>query len=364
MRRPDAAIKRLRRLWRGSTFPVHIAGKGLRAEADLTMHRLFGAALLASALSCSPAALAQEAMVGIDAGPNSFLYGSLMRPDVAAPAPYVLIVPGSGPTDRNGNSTSAELKPNTYMLLAEALAAHGIGSLRTDKRGVGGSAAAMGPESDLRLDTYVDDTIQWVKFLQAQPQVKCVVILGHSEGALIAALAAQKVKTCGVIEVAGAGRPAGDLIAGQLKTAKDAGKLSDETYDLAMHILGEIRAGRPVADVPLSLASLFRPSVQPYLMSWLNIDPVEAEKGLNPLMVMQGDHDIQVGVEDARSLANVSRAIRLVVLPGVNHVLKIAPAEREANLATYADPKLALAPDVVPAIVNFIEHPPQVLLKR
>lgn len=330
------------------------------------MHRPIGITLLAAVIGCCSTAFAQEATVGVEAGPDSFLYGSLLRPDAAAPtpAPYVLIVPGSGPTDRNGNSTAADVNPNSYKLLAEGLAARGVGSLRTDKRGVGGSATAMGPESDLRLSTYVDDTITWVKFLQAQPQVKCVVILGHSEGALIAALAAQKVKTCGVIEVAGAGRPAAELIAGQLKTAKDAGKLSDGTYDQAVHILDELKAGRPVADVPLALSSLFRPSVQPYLMSWLNIDPIDAEKGLSPLMVLQGDHDLQVGLEDARRLANVSRAIRLVVLPGVNHVLKIAPAERAANLATYADPQLALAPDVIPAIVNFIEHPPQFVLKR
>jgi len=80
-------------------------------------------------------------------------------------------------------------------------------------------------------------------------------------------------------------------------------------------------------------------------------------------MVLQGDNDLQVPPEDGRRLANVSRAIRLVVLPGVNHVLKIAPADREANLATYKNPELALAPDVVPSIVNFIEHPPQIILK-
>jgi pimeloyl-ACP methyl ester carboxylesterase len=253
---------------------------------------------------------------------------------------------------------------NTYKLLAEALAARGIGSLRIDMRGVGGSFDALGSEANLKLDTFVDDTVDWAKFLQLQPRVKCVVILGHAEGALIAAMAAQKVKTCGVIEVASSSRPAGDLIADQLKTAKDAGKISDVMYDQATHILAELRAGRPVSEVPLPLSSLFRPGLQPYLMSWLNQDPVAAEAGLYPLMVLQGANDLEVAPEDARRLANVSRAIRLVVLPGVNHVLKVAPAERTANLATYGDPELALAPDVAPAIVNFIEHPPQIVLKR
>lgn len=328
------------------------------------MHSRIAAAVFAGALGCCSAALAQEAMVGVDAGQDGFLYGSLLKPEGGDTVPFVLIVPAASPTDRNGNAAAKGATPNTYKLLAEALAARGVGSLRIDMRGVGGSADALGSEADLRLDTFVDDTVNWAKFLQLQPRVKCVAILGHAEGALIAALAGQKFKTCGVIEVAGSSRAAGDLIADQLKSAKDEGKLSDVTYDQAAHILAELRAGRPVADVPLTLASLFRPSLQPYLMSWLNRDPIAAEQGLNPLMVLQGQNDLEVAPEDGRRLANVSRAIRLVVLPGVNHVLKVAPAEREANLATYKNPELALAPDVAPAIVSFIEHPPQIVLKR
>lgn len=327
------------------------------------MHRPIGAAVLACALIAAPFVKAQEAMVGVDAGADSFLYGSLLKPAGNDPAPFVLIVPAASPTDRNGNAITPGATPNTYKLLADGLAARGIGSLRYDPRGVGGSAAAIRAEAELRLDTFVGDAVTWAKFLQLQPRVKCVVILGHAEGALIAALAALQVKTCGVIELAAVSRPAGDLIADQLKAAKDDGKMTDGLYDQAMHILGELRAGRTVSDVPLALASLFRPSLQPYLMSWLNQDPVAAEKGLLPLMVLQGDNDLQVPPEDGRRLANVSRAIRLVVLPGVNHVLKVAPTEREANLATYKNPELALAPDVVPQIVNFIEHPPQIILK-
>jgi pimeloyl-ACP methyl ester carboxylesterase len=327
------------------------------------MKILFAAVGLVGVLLSPRAVFAQEATVGIDAGQGAFLYGSLLKPQQTDPVPYVLIVPAASPTDRNGNSALGKT-PNTYKLLAEALAARGMGSLRFDARGVGGSADAMGAETDLRLSTFVDDAINWAKFLQVQPQVKCVVILGHGEGGLIAALAAQKVKTCGVIEVAAVSRPAGDLIADQLKAAKDSGKLSEETYNQAVHILAELRANRPVSDVPLALSSLFRPSLQPYLMSWLNQDPIAAEQGLSPLMVLQGQNDLEVAPEDARRLANVSRAIRLVVLPGVNHVLKVAPAERAANLATYGEPELALSPDVAPAIVNFIEHPPQIVLKR
>ena len=341
------------------------------------MHRLTRAALFA-ALSLAPLALGrsasaepQDAMVGVDAGEDNFLYGSMLKPDGDQPAPFVLIVPASGTVDRNGNAVGDGPKSDTYELLAQALAAKGIGSLRTDRRGIAGSAQAVTDESKLTIDTYVEDTVAWAKFLALQPRVKCVLLFGHSEGALIAQLAAQKVKTCGVIEAAGAGRPAGDLLASQLKAAKDGGQLSDETYERAINILSELRAGRTVSDVPLSLASLFRPSLQPYLISWLAKDPVAAQQGLYPVLVMQGDKDGQVTSEDARLLANVSRAIRLVILPGADHALMVAPAGDvnvkvdSKDAATALTAKGSLSPQAVTAIADFIAKPPaQVQIRR
>ncbi|HUO22516.1 MAG TPA: alpha/beta fold hydrolase [Caulobacteraceae bacterium] len=322
------------------------------------MQRLIGAALAFGACACAlawaPQARAQDAMVGIDAGDDAFLYGSLLRPAATDPAPYVLIVPASGTVDRNGDSAGAGPKPDTYELLARGLAAKGIGSLRTDRRGIAGSAAAVSDESKITLDTYIDDTVAWAKFLSLQPQVKCVLLLGHSEGALVAALAAQKVKTCGVIEIAGAGRPAGEVLEAQLKAAKDKGNLSDETYAAALKILTELRAGRTVSDVPLALASLFRPALQPYLISWLGRDPVAAQANLYPVLIIQGDHDAQVSVDDARRLANVSRAIRLVVLPNVDHALKTTGSQASAGV----DGAAPLAPGVIEAIADFIAKPP------
>jgi pimeloyl-ACP methyl ester carboxylesterase len=330
------------------------------------MQKLIGTALAlgalgSAALAYAPQARAQEAMVGVDGGDDTFLYGSLLRPAASDPAPFVLIVPASGTVDRNGDAAGSGPKPGTYRLLAQALADKGIGSLRTDRRGIAGSASAVHDESKVTLDTYIDDTVAWAKFLALQPQVKCVLLLGHSEGALVAALAAQKVKTCGVVEIAGAGRPAGDVLAAQLKTAKDSGSLSDQTYDTALKILAELRAGRTVKDVPLSLASLFRPSLQPYLISWLGRDPVAAQLNLYPVLIIQGDHDSQVSVDDARRLANVSRAIRLVVLPNVDHALKTVSASTPASTTpgpAASDTDAPLAPGVARAIADFIAKPP------
>jgi alpha-beta hydrolase superfamily lysophospholipase len=308
---------------------------------------LAGAAMLLTTTSAALAATDQE--VTIDGG-RAVLHGSLLSPPGAHGA-AVLIIAGSGPTDRDGNSPVPSVKPNMYKLLAEGLAGEGIASLRFDKRGIAASAGAAPPESELRLSTYVDDAVAWTDFLRRQPGVTCVVLLGHSEGALIAPLVAQKTPVCGVISVSGMGRTMDVVLADQLNAA-----LPDAMKPDAFKVLAELKAGRTVADPPSALAALFRPSVQPYLISELNIDPVaELAKVKAPVLILQGETDIQVSVADAEALKATRPDAKLVLLAGVNHVLKLAPLDRAANIATYADPTLPLAPGVLAPIVTFVK---------
>lgn len=305
-------------------------------------------ATLAAALVLSGAALADAREATIAGGA---LHATLQMPAIAKDGPAVLLIAGSGPTDRDGNSAVPSVKPATAKWIAESLAEHGIASLRFDKRGVAASKAAMTSEADLRFSTYVDDAVAWAEYLKSQPHVTCVVILGHSEGALIAALAAQKTKTCGVISVAGAGFPAGQVL---LKQLSDRG-LPPATLDQARTMIDKLNKGEMLGEVGPGWAALFRPSVQPYLISWFPIDPATALGAVKaPVLILQGTTDIQVSVEDAKRLASSTPKAKLLLLKGVNHVLKTAPPENAANLATYADPALPLAPAVMPAILDFV----------
>jgi alpha-beta hydrolase superfamily lysophospholipase len=308
---------------------------------------LAGAAMILTTTSAAVAGVDQE--VTIDGG-RAPLHGSLLSPPGAHGA-AVLIIAGSGATDRDGNSPVPNVKPNMYKLLAEGLAVEGIASLRFDKRAIGASAAASPPENELRLSTYVDDAVAWTEFLRRQPGVTCVVLIGHSEGALIAPLVAQKTPVCGLVSLSGAGRTLDLVLTDQLNAA-----LPDAMKPDAMKVLAELKAGRTVPDPPPALAALFRPSVQPYLISELNIDPVaELAKVRAPVLIIQGETDLQVSVADAQALKAGRPDARLVLLPGVNHVLKLAPLDRAANIATYADPALPLAPGVLPPIVAFVK---------
>ncbi len=288
-----------------------------------------------------------ETEVTIDGG-KAPLHGSLLRPEGAVRPVGVLLIAGSGPTDRNGSSSVPGVKPDTYRLLARALADDGVVSLRYDKRGIGASAPGMMAEQDMRFGMLVDDAVHWAERLASEPGVRCVVLLGHSEGALVAAMAAQKTPVCGVISVSGAGRPIDQILIEQLTP-----QLTPEQLEQVKAVLAKLKAGEAVPDAPIP--ALFRPSVQPYMMSWLALDPaVELGKVNAPVLILQGATDIQVGVADAQRLASGQPKARLVLLPGVNHVLKAAPADRAANVATYADPNLPLGPGVAEAVTGFV----------
>ena len=279
------------------------------------------------------------------------LHGTLLTPAGQTRAAAV-ILPGSGPTDRDGNSAQFGIRAAPYRLLAEGLAERGVATIRIDKRGIGESAAAGGAEADLRFSAYADDARAWAAEAAAKTGRPCAWLIGHSEGALVALVAAADDgdKVCGLVLLSGAGRPAGVVLREQL-----AAGLPEALKARANEILGELEAGRTVADPPAELAALFRPSVQPYLISWLALDPAQLAAAYDgPIFVGQGTTDIQVSVTDAEAIKAAQPRADLVIWDGVNHVLKTAPADRAANVATYMDPALPLAPGVVEAVADFM----------
>lgn len=276
------------------------------------------------------------------------LHGTLLAPD--APTAVAVILPGSGPTDRDGNSPLG-VAASTYRLLAEGLAEQGIATIRIDKRGIAASAAAGPAEADLRFDAYAADARAWATEAASRAGLPCAWLIGHSEGALVALKAAEKDdKICGLVLLSGAGRPAGVVIREQLENG-----LPEPLKAQAFAVLSELEAGRTVADTPPALAAMFRPSVQPYLISWLPLDPAALLAAYDgPIFIGQGTTDLQIGVTDAQALAAADPKATLKLWDGVNHLLKTAPADRAANMATYADPTLPLAPGVAEDVGAFI----------
>ena len=278
------------------------------------------------------------------------IFGTLVVPDDAKISPVVLIIAGLGPTDRNCNSPMG-VQTNAYKMLSENLAKSGIASLRFDKRGIAESRSAMTAESDLRFETYINDVNEWISLLKSDKRFSSIIILGHSEGSLIGMVAAGQYGIKGFISISGAGRPADIILQEQLET-----KLPLQLMDESNKILDSLKAGKTVSNVTLILASLYRPSVQPYMISWLRYDPAkEISKLKIPVLIVQGTTDLQVPVKDANLLSAAKPDAKLIIIENMNHVLKESDSDLQKNMATYRNPDLPLKAGLTEGIVGFIK---------
>src|SRR6266540_252025 len=312
---------------------------------------LIGQAAAPAAAAGQPAQLAT---------PSATISGTLVVPSVAGKMPVVLIIAGSGPTDRNGNTTMLPGKNNAYRMLADALAAEGIASLRYDKRGIGESRAGGGSEANLRFDMYVDDAAGWIAQLRSDTRFSRVAVAGHSEGSLIGMLAAGKAHADAFGSIAGVAHRASDVLRDQLRP--QIGAMPD-LWQGSDAILKSLEEGVVVDSLPPAiqgvpaLASLFRRSAQPYLISWLKYVPSQEIAALTmPVLVLQGTTDIQVSADEAGALKAAKPDAELVLIEGMNHVIKRAPADRMQNIATYTNPDLPIVADLPNAVIAFVRR--------
>ena len=287
--------------------------------------------------------------ISLDTGTGE-LFGSLLLPKSDTPVPVVLIISGSGPTDRDGNNPDGG-RNDSLKRLAWVLAKHNIASVRYDKRGVAASLAATPDERNLTLDAYVSDAQAWGRKLKADPRFGQLILLGHSEGALIASLAAPSVDAAAVISMSGSARPVDQVIRQQL-----ANRLPPPLMLRSNELLDSLKAGKTDDNVPPQLQVIFRPSVQPYLISLFRQDPAAAFAKLKmPALIIQGSNDIQVGVNDARLLKAAKPDADLALIEGMNHVMRIVHNDMKRQLASYKDPNLPLAAELGAKIIEFID---------
>ena len=290
----------------------------------------------------------ENVMLSVSAGN---IYGTLLLPETELPAPVVLLIAGSGPTDRNGNSAIAG-QNNSLKFIAEGLAQEGIATLRFDKRFIGESRITGITEADLRFDDYIDDVKLWIDLLAKDTRFSSITIAGHSEGSLIGMIAAENnPQVQSYISIAGSALPADEILLEQME------KQPPMVKDAVAPILEELKQGKTVSDVPQMLFALFRPSVQPYMISWIKYHPqTELKKLTIPVLILQGTTDIQIEVHHADLLAQANPQAQKVIIEGMNHVLKPCEStELMIQLPTYSNPDLPLANEIIPSIVRFIK---------
>jgi len=275
------------------------------------------------------------------------IHAVLTTPSNAKNVPLALFIAGSGPTDLDGNNP--QMKNNSLKLLSEALVASNIATLRFDKWGIAKSADPNFKESDLTIDRYTGH-VESLIGLMRDKGFSDIFIIGHSEGSLIGLVALQNVKVKGFVSLAGAGFPADEILKSQLQP-----KLPADMYNLTVGLIDSLKNGNQVTSAPIELYSLFRPSVQPYLISWFKYSPADLISKIScPSIILQGDKDIQITTNDAQNLAAASKNGKLVIVKNMNHVLKTITGDFNENFASYSNPDLPINPELSSAIIGFI----------
>jgi pimeloyl-ACP methyl ester carboxylesterase len=275
--------------------------------------------------------------------------GTLTRPlNPSKKLNLVILIAGSGPTDRDGNNPM--MKNNSLKMVAEALSAKGIAVLRYDKRLIAKSQVPDLKEADLRFDTYINDVSDWITKMKAEKKYAKIIIAGHSEGSLIGMVAAHMSQVNAFVSIAGAGDPADQILKKQLSAQPKM------VQDLCFPIIDSLKAGKLVANVSPMLNSLFRASVQPYLVSWFKYNPAtEIAKLTIPTLIIQGTNDIQISTEDAKNLSSTAKNGQLLMIENMNHVLKIVPVDKAANIQSYSNPSLPISQQLVDGIIQFVK---------
>jgi len=287
------------------------------------------------------------------------LAGTFLLPPASPPWPVVVIIAGSGPTDRDGNSAALPGKNNSHKQLAEALAAEGIASLRYDKRAIAASRDPAIREVDLRFDDYVADASGLVSQLKNDKRFSSVTVAGHSEGSLVGMMAAARAGASAFVSLEGAGRKASVILKEQLRVQIGA---IPALWDPCVSVIDALESGKTVDPLPEAIAkvpglalALFRPSVQPYLVSWFKYDPAaEIAKLAVPILIVQGTTDVQVPAADATLLAQAAPKATVRMVTGMNHILKKVEGTVMQQAPSYSDPSLPIAPEVPKAVAALV----------
>ena len=277
---------------------------------------------------------------------NSLIKGTLFSPaNVTKNTKLIILIAGSGPTNRNGNQIGTQ--NNSLKFLAEGLAKNGIAVFSYDKRIFAQMINKTIDEKTLSFEDFINDTKDVIAFYKSQKKYSKIIIAGHSEGSLIGMVAANGTVD-GYISLAGAGRPSDEVIIEQVVKNSPSMKEAVEK-DFAL-----LKKGKTFENKNPLLASLFRDSVQPYMISWIKYNPKNEIKKLSiPILIVNGTRDSQVSSSDAELLHEANPKSDLQIIENMNHIFKEVKTDDE-DAKSYSDPKLPVMPKLVSTLTSFI----------
>lgn len=284
---------------------------------------------------------------------NTSIKGSLISPyNLSSTTPLVIIISGSGPTDRDGNNPQ-NIKSSYLKMIAQNLDKNGIASFRYDKRGIAESSSPDIRESDLTFNDYINDASDICNYFANEKKYSQIILLGHSEGGQIAInVAATNNNVSKIIAIAAPGRTVEEIMLEQLN-----GLAQNDIDDVKLAFVC-MRNNLPVAPQTQISKMIFRPSIVPYMKSWINNNPAEIIKQLRiPVLLVSGSTDIQVKPVDAQNLKSAYPKATLLTIENMNHPLKeVKTLNQLEQMKSYSSPDLPLHPGLMPPIIAFIQN--------
>tara|TARA_R110000787_G_scaffold274287_3_gene382189 strand:- start:4451 stop:5383 length:933 start_codon:yes stop_codon:yes gene_type:complete len=283
----------------------------------------------------------------VDLSINSLINGTLLVPSKNKKIPLAIIIQGSGPTDRDGNQQN--LKNNSLKYLAKGLYKKNIATFRYDKRFVKQVVDGTFKESEVDFNDFIKDAVNVIQYFKEDQRFSQIIIIGHSQGSLVGMIASQEENISKFISLAGAGQEIDDVIIDQLE------KQAPALVENARQSFDDLRVNGVAQNYSPLLASIFRPSLQPFMLSWMKYNPqTEISKLTIPVLIINGDNDFQVQVSEAEKLKAAKREATLIIIPKMNHIFKETKGDLLENQASYNKEEIPISKKLIKTIYSFI----------
>ena len=275
---------------------------------------------------------------------NQHIEGTLYTPIENETSPLVIFIAGSGPTDRDGNQSF--MKNDMLKKMATFLSNNGVSTFRYDKRIVK-QIRTNSIDKNISFDDFVTDARSVINFFNSKYET--IIVAGHSQGSLVGLLALNQ-SVDAFISLAGAGKPIDQILEEQI--SKSAPMFLEDSK----RVLATLKSGKTTKDYPLPLASIFSLEIQPFMTNWMQYNPIEViNKQEIPILIINGDKDLQVGIEEAKLLHEAAQNGQLLIVENMNHVLVNIEGDDLENMKSYNITTLEIAQEVSDRMLDFVK---------
>lgn len=259
----------------------------------------------------------------------------------------IIWVHGSGNVNRNGNQAGTMVKANYIKQFRDEINKKDIAFFSYDKRTANPKNMPFIQQDGVLFQDFIEDVTEVVNYFKGDKRFTEIILVGHSQGSLVAMNALKNVDK--YISIAGAGETIDKTIVKQISNqSADLGKTAESHFK-------ELAETGAIKEVNPMLLSVFAPQNQPFFKSWMSNNPTEILKTVTiPILILNGDKDLQVKESDAKLLHEANPKSKLIIIKNMNHVLKDIENDAD-NMKSYSDANHPISSELIKVVNEFIK---------